>query len=220
MASLFVSYFLIIIAYLAGVLSNVVLYGKGLILPKWILPHYSLGDFFMKGIFFLLPAIILAMLLPELKPEKKEFKTELLKSFMAYGIAVFAYSFFNEINVYTAKNPLHNALFWVSYVFYTLFSFGVLSVTMYVIRKEPKNISFIFFGVLLVSFLYSYTIKRYFVHNRVLSTIYFKDKSKITGKIIADDESSIYILTKEGLHIVGSGAFEVIKIGVDNNKSK
>jgi len=207
MKSLFVAYFLILVLYLTGGFVSVCIYGDFL---KTVMPHYPAGTLFIKGVFFLLPAIILLMVLGSFK----EFgKKEFLKAFLVYFFAVFLYAVLAEVNVYTAKNPLSDFGFWINFVIYAVLSFAMIlsfSYSYLKIRKF-KDIFLIFFSFLLIGVLYSFTVKKYFVKNRVESEI-VTGKEKIRGKIIAEDDDFVYVISKGELHLVGRGAIDLIKI--------
>jgi len=211
MRTLITSYFLILVLYLTGEFVSVCIYGDFL---KTVMPHYPAGTLFITGVFFLLPAIILLMVLGSFKEFDKK---ELLKAFLVYCFASFLYVILDEVNVYTAKNPLSDFKFWINFVIYVVLSFAIILFFSYSYFKARrfKDIFLIFFSFLLIGALYSFTVKKYFVKNRVESEI-FIGKKIIKGKIIAEDGNFIYVINKRELHLVGKGAVDLVKINEKN----
>ncbi len=211
MKTLIISYFLLLILYFVGVLISVVFYGNSFL--ENIVPNYSFGVYLVKGLFFVLPVMMIFIIFLGSKILNK---MVFIKSFFVYLFFCLIYVLLNEVNVYIAKNPLGDMKFWLIFMSYTILSFFIVLLFSYPYLQAKKfiDIFFIFFSFFLIGILYSLTVKKYFIKNRVESEI-IVGKKKIRGKIIATDRNFVYVVKEGQLRLVGKNFIDLLKISTN-----
>jgi len=212
MRTLLISYFLIVIAYLVGIMISTIIYIGLLPFPgNTVTLDFDAATYFMKGIGFLFPILItLALLYKNLS------KINIIKGFVLYIFASFLYTF-SEISVYTAKSPLSDIIFWMYFILYGVLSYTILVALAYILNKmDDIDIMYAGLAFLLISFIYSLTVKRYFAQNKVISEIILQKEKSFKGKVIGEDKSFIYLNSDGNLVIIPHKSVQMIII--DSNK--